>query len=184
MSALKQRIIDDIIKREGGYTDDAADSGGKTRYGITEVVARANGYTGAMRDLPRPVAVSIYEKQHLAPLRFDDLEALSPAVAEEVADSGVNVGTGRAGKWLQTALNALNDNESHYADISTDGVIGQGTLKALSAFLKKRGTEGEVVLLRALNGLQAAFYVDLSQNRPKDERFLYGWILNRVSGDA
>ena len=42
------RLIDALIEREGGYVDHPADKGGPTCFGITEAVARAHGYRGAM----------------------------------------------------------------------------------------------------------------------------------------
>ena len=47
------RLIDALIEREGGYVDHPADKGGPTCFGITEAVARAHGYAGPMRQLPR-----------------------------------------------------------------------------------------------------------------------------------
>lgn len=38
---------------EGEYSDHPSDSGGKTRYGITEAKARAWGYDGPMSARPR-----------------------------------------------------------------------------------------------------------------------------------
>jgi len=35
-------------------------------------------------------------------------------------------------------------------------------------------------MVLALNCLQGAFYVELAEKREKDERFVYGWLLNRV----
>jgi hypothetical protein len=49
-------LIDEVISREGGYVDHPADRGGPTMFGITEAVARANGYDGPMRNLPRATA--------------------------------------------------------------------------------------------------------------------------------
>ena len=46
-------LIDGLIEREGGYVNHPADKGGPTCFGITEAVARAHGYAGAMRSLPR-----------------------------------------------------------------------------------------------------------------------------------
>ena len=43
---MKDRIINAIIDREGGYVDEPDDSGGETNYGVTKAVARANGYRG------------------------------------------------------------------------------------------------------------------------------------------
>ena len=46
-------LIDGLIEREGGYVDHPADKGGPTCFGITQAVARAQGYAGPMRELPR-----------------------------------------------------------------------------------------------------------------------------------
>lgn len=57
-----EQYLDELIKREGGYVNNPADRGGATKYGITEAVARANGFKGSMRDLPLDVAKAIYRK--------------------------------------------------------------------------------------------------------------------------
>ena len=44
MSLLKDDTINHIIEIEGGYVNDPNDSGGETNYGVTEKVARDNGY--------------------------------------------------------------------------------------------------------------------------------------------
>ena len=62
-----------------------------------------------------------------------------------------------------------------------DGDIGPATLRALDAFLRLRGKEGEIVLFRALNALQGTRYIELSQARQKDEAFVYGWLRTRVA---
>ena len=49
-------LIDAVIDREGRYVNHPADRGGPTRWGVTEAVARAQGYAGPMRDLPRAEA--------------------------------------------------------------------------------------------------------------------------------
>jgi lysozyme family protein len=46
-------LVDALIEREGGYVRHPADRGGPTCFGITEAVARAHGYAGPMRQLPR-----------------------------------------------------------------------------------------------------------------------------------
>ncbi|MBF0375763.1 MAG: hypothetical protein HQL39_20435 [Alphaproteobacteria bacterium] len=178
--ALKKRTIDAIIDIEGGYSDHPADSGGATMYGITEAVARAAGHTGPMRDLPRPLAFQIYVARYWNPLRLDDIAALSVPIAAELADTGINMGPPTAARFLQRALNALNQGGRAFADVAVDGVAGGGTVTALQTFLRARGEKGERVLLRALNCLQGARYIALAENREKDEAFVFGWLEHRV----
>lgn len=177
---LREQTIDHIIKVEGGYSNNAADSGGETMFGITIKVARDNGYTGPMASMPRAVAADIYRKIFWNALRLNDIARLSIATAAELADTAVNTGPGTAACFVQASLNAFNLTGTLYPDLVVDGAIGTKTVQALEAFLRKRGHEGETVLLRALNALQGAYYIDLSQKRAKDEAFVFGWLLNRV----
>jgi lysozyme family protein len=179
-SQLQRRIINGIIDREGGYVNDPNDSGGETNWGITVAVASDYGYEGEMRDLPRELAYAIYAERYWHALHLDDIERLSPALANELADTGVNMGIERAGIFLQRALNVLNDRGNLYPDITVDGKVGRRTISALLAFLHIRKQDGHTVLLRALNALQGAFYIDLAERRVKDERYVFGWLLHRV----
>ena len=176
-----QTLIDDVIDREGGYVDHPADRGGPTCWGISVAVARANGYHGAMRDLPRAIAAAIYERVYWRGAGFDKIAERAPALAAELFDTGVNMGTATAVRFLQRALNALNRNGSDYADIAADQRIGAATLAALDAFLATRGPAGERVLIKAVDALQGERYLALAERRPADEAFLYGWLAARVA---
>jgi len=178
---MKEIVIGNILRVEGGYVNDPNDSGGETNYGITKAVARAYGYEGDMKDLTKQKAFEIYSKKYWDKLRLDDIEILSPLIAEELADTGVNMGTGRAARFLQRSLNVLNNRSRSYRDLKVDGQIGNATLRALKAYFMVRGEEGEKVLFNMLNALQGAFYVTLAERREKDEKFVYGWYANRVS---
>ena len=173
----KQSVINEIIRVEGGYVNDRRDSGGETNFGITVAVARQYGYSGSMRSMPRRLAFDIYSARYWDKVKADDLMALSPAVCEEVVDTGVNMGTGRAGKFLQRSLNVLNKKGSLYRDLTVDGAVGPATIKALRAYLNSRD---EQTLVKALNCLQGAYYITLAERREKDETFVYGWFKNRV----
>jgi len=181
MSRLKEKIINRIIEIEGGYVNDESDSGGETRWGITKETARSAGYSGPMHLLPKWLAYEIYEKRYLEKIKFDQIEKLSPAIAEELADTSVNMGWQRAGEFLQRSLNVLNRGGRDYKDLVVDGMIGNKTIKALKKYLKKRGKEGEQVLYKMLNALQGSFYVELAERRVKDEKFIFGWYRNRVA---
>lgn len=173
----KQTIINKIIRTEGGYVDNANDSGGVTNYGITEEVARANGYTGDMRELPWELAYDIYCKKYWDSVRGDDMQIMSMAVTEEVVDTAVNMGPGRAGQFLQRSLNVLNRQGRLYDDLVVDGAVGPATVRALRSYLTHRD---ELALLNAMNSLQGAFYIELAERREKDEEFVYGWLRHRV----
>jgi lysozyme family protein len=111
--------FDLLLKHEGGYSDHAADPGGKTRFGITEAVAREVGYRGDMRELPLDLAKRIYKDRYWDTVKA---EQLPPAVRYVVFDAAVNSGPGQAVKWLQRALG-----------VADDGVIGPRTLAAANA---------------------------------------------------
>lgn len=165
---------------EGDYVNDPRDSGGATRYGITEAKARAWGYEGPMSALPLDLAKAIYRRDYWDIIHLDDVAALAPDVALEMFDTAVNCGPSVPVKFLQRALNIFNNQGTHYPDIEVDGLIGRNTLNALRAFIARRGKLGAQVLVEALNSQQGAFYTDLAERRPKDEAFTFGWFANRV----
>ena len=180
MSELKTKVIKHILGIEGKFGDDIDDSGGATNFGITERVARAHGYEGKMKYLTVDMAVEIYNKRYWNRLCLDEIGSLSEIIARELMDTGVNQGTKRAALYLQRSLNVLNDRGRLYRDIMADGDIGPTTIRTLNAYLRHRSTEGEQVLFKMLNCLQGAFYVNLSERRIKDEKFIYGWFKHRI----
>lgn len=181
MTTVVSQQIEEVIDKEGGYCNDKDDLGGETCWGITVAEARKFGYTGPMITLPRELAFDIYEQKYWFAVGFDKVAEVSVPVAAELFDTGINMGVGKAGEFLQMSLNALNRQGQDYADIDEDGAIGPGTIRALKAYLAKRGERGVDVLLKALNCLQGARYIDISRKRGQNESFVYGWLDNRVS---
>jgi lysozyme family protein len=175
-----EALLDELIEREGGYVNHPADRGGPTRFGITEAVARAHGYGGAMAELPRDEAAAIYRRLYWLRPKFDEIAKRSTKLAAELFDTGANMGPAVAATFLQRALTALNRNGRDYPDLVPDGRIGERTLQALDAFLAIRGGSGETVLLRAIDALQGERYLRLAERRPANEAFLYGWVANRI----
>lgn len=173
-------LIDKVILLEGDYSNHPADRGGPTRWGVTEAVARAHGYAGDMRHFPREQAVAIYKRNYWHRPAFEEVARLAPHIAAELFDTGINMGTGIASGFLQRALNALNRNGRDYIDLIVDRRIGVKTLAALDAFLRRRDTSGERVLLKAIESLRGARYIELAETRPANEAFLYGWLANRI----
>lgn len=175
MSTVRE-IIEEIIRVEGGYVDHPNDPGGATKYGITEKVARNAGYKGHMKDLPYNTAFDIYFNDYVVKPGFDKVSNIDIAIAAEVVDTGVNMGTVVAGRFLQRALNSVSG-----AGLVVDGAVGKRTINALDDFLRSRGTVGTKVLLKMLNSLQCVRYIELTESNSKNRSFIYGWVANRVN---
>jgi lysozyme family protein len=173
-------IIEGVLDREKGYANNPNDAGGETMWGITAATARRNGYTGLMRELPRDRAAAIYFAEYVTAPGFTRIAAINSAIGVELVDSGVNCGPDRPGPWLQRTLNLLNRQAKLFPDLVVDGVLGSATQAALLQVLRQRGAEGEKVILRALNCLQGAYYMEITERRAANEEFFFGWILNRV----
>lgn len=176
----KDNIFDAILGKEGGYVDHPNDKGGPTNWGITQVTARAHGYAGDMRNLTREQALSILEADYWYGPRFDQVATVSSVIAEELCDTGVNMGPSVPVKWLQRWLNAFNNQQKLYPDLVADGQIGPRSISALKSYLAARGKDGEEVMLRALNCSQGQRYLELAEGRPANESFVYGWVKERV----
>jgi lysozyme family protein len=142
--------FDRVTGHEGGYSDHRADPGGATMWGVTERVARAHGYPGAMRDLPVALAKQIYRAAYWDAVRADELPAV---VRYSVFDAAVNSGVGQSVKWLQRALG-----------VADDGAIGPKTLAAAKA------ADGNALKAKML-GARLQFMSDL----PTWPSFGRGW---------
>lgn len=132
--------FDRLIGHEGGYSNHPDDPGGETMWGVTASVARANGYTGPMRNLPRETAKGIYRAQYWDKVQADRMPF---PVAFQVFDAAVNHGTGQAAKFLQRA-----------AGVADDGIIGPKTLAAVAA-------RDAAAILLLFNAEREQFYTDL-----------------------
>lgn len=163
--------------KEGGYSNNPNDAGGETMWGITARVARANGYAGPMIELSLEEARRIAKIEYWDKLNLDRVALISYPVAEEMYDTRFN--TGKC--FLQRCLNTFNRQQKLYPDIKDDGQIGPATLAVLASYMLKRGKNAELVLMKALNCLQGAYYFDISdEGREVNEEFVYGWLDNRV----
>lgn len=172
--------IQQVIGKEGHYSNDPADRGGATTWGITEATARAFGYHGDMRAMPRDMAIEIYRRRYWIAPSFDLIEAIDPPIALKLLDLGITSGPATGVKFLQRALNALNKEGQTYPDVAVDGGAGVITRAALKAFVGARGRDGRLVLLGMIAAQQSVYYLQIAETRPANERFEYGWQLNRA----
>lgn len=70
----------------------------------------------------------------------------------------------------------MNNQGRLYPDVAIDGQIGPRTIAALNSYLASRGSTATRVMLKALNSLQGARYIELSEQRAANETFTFGWF--------
>lgn len=109
-----------LLGHEKGYSDHPDDTGGKTMWGVSEVVARAFGYRGDMRNLPVELAKTIARRQYWEPVRAD---LVPDAVRFDLFDAAYNSGAVQAIKWLQRAVY-----------VQADGAFGPRTLMGVQTY--------------------------------------------------
>jgi lysozyme family protein len=108
-----------LLGHEGDFSDHPDDPGGKTRFGVTEAVAREVGYKGDMRELPLELAKRIYRAKYWDEVQADFLPA---GIRYAMFDAAVNSGPRQAIRWLQRAVGAADD-----------GILGPRTMAAAGA---------------------------------------------------
>lgn len=86
-------------------------------WGVTARVARAVGYAGPMKDLPRDTAKTIAKRLYWDPLQLDQFD---PRVAFQIFDANYN--GGHPVIWMQGAAGA-----------KVDGIIGPATIAAVQS---------------------------------------------------
>lgn len=131
-----------LIGNEGGYSNNPADPGGETMWGITARVARKHGYQGDMHYLPQPTAMAIAKAEYWDAVRGDEL---SPRLAFQLFDTCYNSGAEEAVTLLQRSLG-----------ITADGRFGPATMNAVKAF------PDEDKLIGRLDAYRLLFMADLS----------------------
>ena len=174
-------ILASIFAVEGGYVDNPNDPGGATNHGVTQQVARDNGYQGPMQDLDQADAIGIYTRQYIERPGYGPLVDLDFWFAEEIIDTGVNAGPARASRWAQESLNHFNNRGRDYRDIAEDGRFGPGSVAAYRALQAKRGRKLACeLMIKALDAKQAQHYMRLAGSDSKFETFMVGWMRTRV----
>jgi len=155
-----EKAFQKILKFEGGYSDSTADRGGKTKFGITERVARANGYRGDMKGLPLDTAKMIYYNNYW------DYEYIdNEKIAIECFEQAVNMGVATANRHLQRAYNLLSDDV-----IAEDGIVGPKTIQAIN------NCPYQDDLYKLLNILQAMRYIRICEADESQKKFIRGWM--------
>lgn len=111
--------FDILMTHEGGFSNHPDDPGGATMYGVTETVARAEGYVGPMSEMTLDFAKQVYKKRYWDACNCD---RMPDQLRYPLFDAAVNSGVTQAIKWLQDGL-----------FIKADGKIGPQTMGAVNS---------------------------------------------------
>jgi lysozyme family protein len=157
-----------ILVHEGGsaYTDDPADPGGATKYGISLRFLKDHGIdldgdgdidAEDVRGLDPEKAAQLYRQFFWNLVHGDDFA--DQAVATKLFDMAVNMGPGRAIILIQKAVL-----------VPADGVFGPKTFAAINGF-------AQPLLFANLESFLGDFYRGIVADRPKSAKFLEGWLV-------
>ncbi len=173
-----------VMGIEGGYANDKDDRGGETYKGISRnnfpdwkgwaiIDGHKNSPAGfefmLETDIKLPYLVEqFYKTEFWDVLALDHV--LHQKIAIELFDTGVNMGTGVAAVFIQDSLNVNNNNAKLYPDVKVDAKIGPVTV----GYLNKHPRPEDI--LKTLNVMQGAKYIEICKRNPKQEKFYRGWL--------
>lgn len=184
------KIAYDITrKHEGGYSNHSKDRGGETFKGIARnfwpewggwaIIDKHKRGTGtdflnAISDDPalQKLVLQFYKINFWDALKLDQID--NQDIANELFDTAVNMGVGKAAIFLQESLNVTNQEGKFYPDLAIDGQVGAITIRAVNIHPRPKN------LLKTLNILQGYEYISICKRNPTQEAFFHGWI-ERVS---
>ena len=177
MQTVRQ-IAKEIVRREGGFVNDADDPGGATKYGVTIHTMRRLGLDltedgqvdiDDVRALTRDDAERIFIRHYFYKPGLDDLpDALQASVFDMYVNAGAN-----AVKILQRMLRDMG------YKIAADGVIGPRTLGAVHDAAR----EAPELLRDAYGIARRNYYFRIADDRPASRKYVRtraggkgGWI--------
>lgn len=178
-----------VMTNEGGYANNPTDRGGETWRGIARKIfptwsgwvfvdaakQQANFPSNlAANDQLQKLVLAFYKENFWNKLNLDLVN--NQKIANELFDTGVNMGSGVAGTFLQRVLNVSNRGGKDYPDLTVDGTVGQKTIAVLNGH--KRIEE----VYKGLNCLQGAKYIGICESNPSQEIFYRSWYSRVFEG--
>lgn len=161
-------LIDDILRREGGFVDHPSDRGGPTKFGVTQKTLSA--WLGRpvsvdeVRNMEESTAREIYERDYYTGPRIDTLpEEIRPLVF----DCAVNHGPRQAIKFVQRVINLAG-----FGPVAVDGALGPKTREAARTAQAEMGCLFNNAILEERRN----FYRMIVARDQSQEVFLAGWM--------
>lgn len=161
-------MIEEVLKKEGGYVNHKLDKGGATNLGITQdtlsnyIKRRAS--IQEVKSLTREMAARIYKENYYFAHKIDKLPEIIQPILFDVS---VNSGGSRAVKMLQQILFDLN-----YPIGLADGVIGAKTVKYSKEWVDTVGSHA----INTIVEYRKKFYRKIIDANPSQVAFEKGWM--------
>lgn len=145
-------------RRNVGYVNDPVDRGGETKFGV----ARRPNPDLDITNLDWEAAKRVYFRRYWLASNCDDLTLMSPRLAILHFDGAVNHGVGRAGRFLQRAV-----------ETREDGDVGPATLRSVERAIS---TKGDIALCHLICDFRVNFYEAIMARDPSQEKYRRGWM--------
>lgn len=164
-----------LLVHEGGYVNNPNDSGGATNYGVSLRFLRDYPNLGDfdgdgdvdiedIKNMTLDDAKKIYKELWWDKYKYGSI--VDQTIATKVFDASVNMGSSRAHKLLQQALN-----DAFSLKLSVDGILGPATFHVVNACTD----DTEQLLLNSYCNEMWKFYQQIIANNPKNKVFERGW---------
>jgi lysozyme family protein len=156
-----EAAVEVLFKHEGGYSDDAQDAGGATKYGIS-----AKSFpTLDIPNLTKDQALDIYRTLYWSP-KYAEIH--DQRLATELFEACVNMGATQAITLLQRAIQRAGGR------CTVDGIFASKTLSAIYAVDAQE-------LLDEYKTEEIIYYVKLAEAKPENKKFIRGWVKRAVA---
>lgn len=168
MKSVFEKALEYTFVNEGGFSNDAADHGGATAFGITRAEAarwrKKPVSVAEMKVFPIDEAKAIYKAWYWDTMRLD--EVVKPGIAICMFDIGVVMGIGIPPKFAQAVCNANG------SALTVDGHIGPLTIAQLNLI-------DQATFVKGFAAKAEARFRGIVENNASQRVFLKGW-LNRA----
>ena len=158
--------LPEIFDDEGHYSNELADSGGATAWGVQETEARAYGYKGDMRAFTKSDAEPIIKAEYWDKINCDKIN--NQILANLLLNIGYNQGLASPVLSLQRFINL----KSSGVQLILDGTIGGVTLSAINAL----NDNDTLQACLSINSMAVYRWENIVANNPTQKVFLTGWL--------
>jgi lysozyme family protein len=173
------RVFQGIMRDEGNYITEGKTEEEFSKYGITLYTARLFGYKGTLSTFTVGMAKDIYKKGYWDSNRVSDIYKISPTIAIEMFEIGINLSPIKAAIWTQRLCNSLNTIKGgKYKfgdDLLLDGVISNTTIKRLAQMSKK----DHKIIYNGINAMHRSYYITNAYIKPTFRQRFVDWCSHK-----